>query len=182
MDSTGVVSGSFAADAVASKLPATDCASMIACCRQPQLVFGQIAEAGNSALNLSGSIPNVRWQPLSLQAQYISCDRNLAATASDSDPHLTPAVIHCDDALQAAPRNRLMKTSLIGLLARLSATAVGAVELADLAPCRPAAAHSARYTGGMTWNNLLRCGSTLATHSFHIGNACRDVLKRYGQL
>jgi hypothetical protein len=76
-----------------------------------------------------------------------------------------------------------MKTSLVGLLfLSLSATAVSAVELGDLAPCRPAAARFCDRAGGITWNNLLRCGSTLAAHSFRVGIACRDVLKRYGQL
>jgi hypothetical protein len=76
----------------------------------------------------------------------------------------------------------MMKSLVVLLLLGLSATAVGAVELEDLAPCRPAAARFCDRAGGMTWNNLLRCGSTLAAHSFHIGNACRDILKRYGQL
>jgi hypothetical protein len=34
----------------------------------------------------------------------------------------------------------------------------------------------------MNWDNLMRCSATLVAHSFHIGNSCREVLKRYGQL
>jgi hypothetical protein len=34
----------------------------------------------------------------------------------------------------------------------------------------------------MTASNLLRCGATLAAHSWRIGNSCREVLKKYGQL
>jgi len=28
----------------------------------------------------------------------------------------------------------------------------------------------------------MRCSATLVAHSFKVGNSCRDVLKRYGQL
>jgi hypothetical protein len=52
----------------------------------------------------------------------------------------------------------------------------------DLAPCRPAAARFCDRSGGITWSNLLRCSATLVAHSFQVGNSCRDVLKRYGQL
>jgi hypothetical protein len=34
----------------------------------------------------------------------------------------------------------------------------------------------------MTWSNLLRCGATLAAHSWRIGDECRAVLRKYGQL
>jgi hypothetical protein len=64
----------------------------------------------------------------------------------------------------------------------LSATAASAIDLAELAPCRPAAARLCDHTGGMTWSNLMRCGETLAAHSWRIGNDCRAVLKKYGQL
>jgi hypothetical protein len=64
----------------------------------------------------------------------------------------------------------------------LSATIAQAVDLQDFAPCRTAAARFCDPSGGMNWSNLLRCGATLATHSFRVGNGCRDVLKRYGQL
>jgi hypothetical protein len=68
------------------------------------------------------------------------------------------------------------------LLLGLSGTIAGALDMQDLAPCRPAAAKFCDRTGGMTWSNLLRCSATLAAHSFHLGNSCLDVLRRYGQL
>jgi hypothetical protein len=64
----------------------------------------------------------------------------------------------------------------------LSTTIAGALDMQDLAPCQPAAAKFCDRSGGMTWSNLIRCGATLAAHSFRVGNSCRDVLKRYGQL
>jgi hypothetical protein len=64
----------------------------------------------------------------------------------------------------------------------LSTTIAGALDLEDLAPCRPAAAKFCDRAGGMNWSNLLRCSATLAAHSFRVGNGCRDVLRRYGQL
>ena len=78
-----------------------------------------------------------------------------------------------------------MKTThfLVGVfLLGVSSTAALALDASDLAPCRPAAARFCDRSEGMTWSNLLRCGATLAAHSFRVGNACRDVLKRYGQL
>jgi hypothetical protein len=70
----------------------------------------------------------------------------------------------------------------IFLFLGLSTTIAGALDLQDLAPCRPAAAKFCDRTGGMNWSNLLRCSATLVAHSFRVGNSCRDVLKRYGQL
>ena len=61
-------------------------------------------------------------------------------------------------------------------------TAANAIDLAELAPCRPAAARLCDRSGGMTWTNLLRCGATLAAHSWRVGNQCRAVLRKYGQL
>jgi len=61
-------------------------------------------------------------------------------------------------------------------------TSAGAIDLAELAPCKPAAAKLCERSGGMTWDNLLRCGAKLAAHSWRIGNDCRAVLKKYGQL
>ena len=52
----------------------------------------------------------------------------------------------------------------------------------DLAPCRPAAERFCDRGAGMTWSNLMRCSATLVAHSFRVGNSCRDVLRRYGQL
>jgi hypothetical protein len=64
----------------------------------------------------------------------------------------------------------------------LSTTVAGALDMQDLAPCQPAAARFCDRSGGMNWSNLLRCSATLAAHSFRVGNGCRDVLRRYGQL
>jgi hypothetical protein len=61
-------------------------------------------------------------------------------------------------------------------------TNAGAVDLAELAPCRPAAAQLCDHSGGMNFSNLLRCGATLAAHSWRVGSNCRAVLKKYGQL
>jgi hypothetical protein len=68
------------------------------------------------------------------------------------------------------------------LLLGISATTASAIDLAELAPCRPAAARLCDRDGGMTFSNLLRCGATLAAHSWRVGNSCRAVLKKYGQL
>ncbi len=72
--------------------------------------------------------------------------------------------------------------ALLGLFMGLSATAANAIDLAELAPCRPAAAKLCDRSGGMTWDNLLRCGATLAAHSWRVGDECRAVLRKYGQL
>jgi hypothetical protein len=70
----------------------------------------------------------------------------------------------------------------IGLFLGVAVTAANAIDLAELAPCRPAAAKLCDHTGGMTWSNLMHCGATLAAHSWRIGEDCRAVLKKYGQL
>ena len=64
----------------------------------------------------------------------------------------------------------------------VSATAANAIDLAELAPCRPAAARLCDRSGGMTWTNLLRCGATLAANSWRVSSGCRAVLRKYGQL
>jgi hypothetical protein len=64
----------------------------------------------------------------------------------------------------------------------LSATAANAISLAELTPCRPAAVKYCDRSGGMTWNNLLRCGATLAAQSWRVNSRCRAVLRKYGQL
>ena len=64
----------------------------------------------------------------------------------------------------------------------LSITAAGAIDMKELAPCRPAAAKLCDRTGGLTMENLMRCGATLAANSWRVGNSCRVVLRRYGQL
>jgi hypothetical protein len=71
---------------------------------------------------------------------------------------------------------------LVGGFVGFSATSANAIDLAELAPCKPAAARLCDHNGGMTWSNLLRCGATLAAHSWRVGNECRAVLHKYGQL
>jgi hypothetical protein len=76
-----------------------------------------------------------------------------------------------------------MKTLVVAcLLLGVTVTAANAIDLAELAPCRPAAARLCDRSAGITWTNLLRCGATLAAHSWRVGNDCRAVLKKYGQL
>ena len=102
--------------------------------------------------------------------------------------HLAPNVtvwnhLCLDVLLQMARGRNRGKQALIGvLLLSLSVTAAEAIDLDALAPCRPAATRFCEHSEGMTWGNLIRCGATLAANSFRVGNACRDVLKRYGQL
>lgn len=76
----------------------------------------------------------------------------------------------------------LLTGLVMGLALSLSTTAANAIDLAELAPCRPAAAKLCDRSGGMTWSNLLRCGATLAAHSWRVGDQCRAVLRKYGQL
>jgi len=68
------------------------------------------------------------------------------------------------------------------LFVGISATAANAIDLAELAPCKPAAARLCDHAGGMTFGNLLRCGATLAAHSWRVSDDCRAVLRKYGQL
>jgi len=70
----------------------------------------------------------------------------------------------------------------VGLFIGVSATAAHAIDLAELAPCRPAAARLCDRSAGITWSNLLRCGATLAAHSWRVSENCRAVLRKYGQL
>jgi hypothetical protein len=61
-----------------------------------------------------------------------------------------------------------MKTMLAAcFLIGLTVTAANAIDLAELAPCKPAAA---------------RMCATLAAHSWRISSDCRAVLHKYGQL
>jgi len=68
------------------------------------------------------------------------------------------------------------------VLLGLTASAANAIDLAELAPCQPAAAKLCDRSAGMTFSNLLRCGATLAAHSWRVGDECRAVLRKYGQL
>jgi len=76
----------------------------------------------------------------------------------------------------------MTKTMLAVLFIGLTGSIAHAVDMNDLAPCKPAAARYCDRSGGMNWGNLMRCGATLAAHSFRVGNGCREVLRRYGQL
>jgi hypothetical protein len=76
-------------------------------------------------------------------------------------------------------RKSLLAALLIGGLT----TAAGALDVKDLAPCKPAATrYCDRSDTSMTMTNLLRCGATLASMSNRVGESCREVLRRYGQL
>ena len=76
-----------------------------------------------------------------------------------------------------------MKTILAAcIVLGLSITAASAIDLAELAPCKPAAARMCDRAGGLSFDNLLRCGATLAAHSWRVSSDCRAVLKKYGQL
>lgn len=68
------------------------------------------------------------------------------------------------------------------LFVGVSATAANAIDLAELAPCRPPAARLCDRSGGMTFTNLMRCGATLASQSWRVSSRCREVLRKYGQL
>jgi hypothetical protein len=73
----------------------------------------------------------------------------------------------------------------LALLLSLSTAQAGGFNVVDwngLAPCKPAAARYCDRSDGMTMSNLMRCGAKLATVSGHVGNRCREVLRRYGQL
>jgi hypothetical protein len=77
----------------------------------------------------------------------------------------------------------MMKKAVVALFfLGMTAPIAQAIDMQDLAPCMPAAARFCERSGGMNWSNLLRCGATLAAHSFRIGDGCREVLRRYGQL
>jgi hypothetical protein len=77
----------------------------------------------------------------------------------------------------------MMKKAVVALFfLGVTTTIDQAYDMRDLAPCRPAAARFCDPSGGMNWSNLLRCGATLAAHSFRIEDSCREVLRWYGQL
>jgi hypothetical protein len=73
----------------------------------------------------------------------------------------------------------LLAVSLLGTLA----TAAEAVDVNELAPCKPAASRYCDHADlSASMSNLLRCGATLAANSHRVGERCRVVLRRYGQL
>jgi hypothetical protein len=79
-------------------------------------------------------------------------------------------------------RPMIKKAAVALFFLGVSTTIDQAFDMPDLAPCMPAAARFCERSGGMNWSNLLRCGATLAAHSFRVGDSCREVLRRYGQL
>lgn len=76
----------------------------------------------------------------------------------------------------------MMKSLLAATSLVLSLTAANALDLNQLAPCKPAAAKFCDRSAGTTMSNMIRCGATLASVSDRIGPRCRQVLRRYGQL
>lgn len=73
----------------------------------------------------------------------------------------------------------LLAASLLGALT----TAAGALDMKELAPCKPAAArYCDRADGSTSMSNLIKCGAALAAVSQSVGENCRQVLRRYGQL
>jgi hypothetical protein len=76
---------------------------------------------------------------------------------------------------------------LKGLLAvcflGLSFTAASAVDVNDLMPCKPAASRYCDHADmTASLSSLLRCAATLASIRHRVGEPCREVLRRYGQL
>lgn len=67
-------------------------------------------------------------------------------------------------------------------------SAAGAIDYKDLAPCKPAATRYCEHAdaqannGQVNMSELMRCGATLAANSHRVGEPCRVVLRRYGQL
>jgi hypothetical protein len=77
----------------------------------------------------------------------------------------------------------MVKSLLAVLLLGGSFTAAGAIDAKDLAPCKPAASRYCDHgDGSVSMTNILRCGATLAAISHRVGEPCREVLRRYGQL
>jgi hypothetical protein len=77
----------------------------------------------------------------------------------------------------------MIKSLLAVLLLAFAATATAALDARDLAPCKPAAARYCDHSDtSASITNLMRCGATLASLSHRVGEPCREVLRRYGQL
>jgi hypothetical protein len=77
----------------------------------------------------------------------------------------------------------MVKSLLAVLLLGGSFTAAGAIDAKDLAPCKPAASRYCDHgDGSVSMANILRCGATLAAISHRVGEPCRAVLRRFGQL
>lgn len=77
----------------------------------------------------------------------------------------------------------MLKSLLAALCVGAFTTAAGALDTKALAPCKPAAARYCDQADmSVSMSNLLRCGATLASNSDRVGEPCRQVLRRYGQL
>ena len=77
----------------------------------------------------------------------------------------------------------MVKSLLAVLLLGVSLTAASAIDAKDLAPCKPAASRYCDHgDGSVSMTNIMRCGATLAAISHRVGEPCREVLRRYGQL
>jgi hypothetical protein len=77
----------------------------------------------------------------------------------------------------------MRKSLLAALLLGGLTTAASALDVKELAPCKPAASrYCDRSDINSSMSNLLRCGATLASISNRVGEQCREVLRRYGQL
>jgi hypothetical protein len=77
----------------------------------------------------------------------------------------------------------MVKSLLAALLLGTCANAADALDVKDLAPCKPAAQRFCdKADMEVSMTNILRCGQTLAAISHRVGEPCRDVLRRYGQL
>ena len=77
----------------------------------------------------------------------------------------------------------MRKSLLAALLLGAITTAASALDAKDLAPCKPAAQRYCDHSDmSASISNLLRCGATLASLSHRVGEGCRVVLRRYGQL
>ena len=77
----------------------------------------------------------------------------------------------------------MVKSLLAVLLLGACATAAAAIDAKDLAPCKPAAQrYCDKSDTEVSMSNILRCGATLAAISHRVGEPCREVLRRYGQL
>jgi hypothetical protein len=77
----------------------------------------------------------------------------------------------------------MVKSLLAVCLLGAFVTAAGAIDYKDLAPCKPAAARYCDHSDTqVSMSNIMRCGATLAAISHRVGESCREVLRRYGQL
>jgi hypothetical protein len=108
---------------------------------------------------------------------------DISIDSSASSPRPGRAFRRGREAIEQQEGDQAMTRSIAAIVfLAASATGAGALDLNELAACRLAAAKFCDRSGGMTWSNLLRCGATLAANSQRVGDHCRDVLKRYGQL